>query len=243
MSYRHCLLGLGLLAAVSLAQADTTLSMKNTETGAPAASYAMTAEHIRIDTRGEDGSIVLYDRPSDTITILNTERKAYVKLDPATRAKVRKKVEAIVEKLKNMPPEQRRMMSNAMGGILDSDKQGPTLKSTGESRKVAGYDCDVFQVVLPGDDTYTVCNVAPDKLGISNAELATMKRFMHALQESTGPLAQSFDKFIDKGIPVQSETNDGKQTLDNVSHSAIPADTFKVPEGYKEQTPMSAMGD
>lgn len=242
MSHRYCLLGLALLIAAPLAQADTTLSMKNTETGAPAASYAMTADHVRIDTRGEGGSVVLYDRKSDTITILNPERKAYVTLDPATRAKVRKKMEAIVEKLKQMPAEQRRMMSNAMGGILDADRKGPMLKPTGASRTVAGYDCKVFQVMLPGNENYTVCNVDPGKLGISDAELANMKRFMHALQESTGPLAQSFDQFIDHGIPVQSDTNDGKQTLDTVSHDTVPAASFRIPDDYKEQMPMSAMG-
>lgn len=242
MSQRYCLLGLALLASIPLAQADTTLTMKTTETGAPAASYVMTPEHVRIDTRAEPGSVVLYARQSDTITILDPERKTYVKLDPATRAQLRKRVEAIVEKLKQMPAEQRRMMSNAMGGILDSDRKGPALKATGESRTVAGYDCQVFEVMLPGGETYTVCNVEPKTLGISAAELTTLKRFMQALQESAGPLAQSFDRFIDQGIPVQSDTSGGKQTLDAISHDKVPEARFRIPDGYKEQTPMSAMG-
>jgi hypothetical protein len=145
--------------------------------------------------------------------------------------------------LKNMPPEQRKMMEKMMpGGATDA----PALKyeSLGKKKKIAGFACEMYRVSIAGRVTSESC-MAPWSGGlITRAETDQFMKLSEDLKQifDMGMAVPSLDFSKIPGMPIE-ETHfgaDGKtvewtNTLKSITRGAVPATLFQVPAGFSKQ--------
>lgn len=234
-------------AAASLAAAvavpaladDLTIVYKISGSGgAGTATSYYSADKMRMSDPERD-TIVEYGGGGRIVTI-DHKKKEYsemtqAELESAMKA-MNEQMQKASEQMANLPPAMREKMQAMMGGV-------PATLTKGQTRKVAGYDCQDYDIAMGQMATMHLCAstaVAPpapnvDYRGGGLAGLAAnpmMKGLVNEMKKVQGfPLAES------STVKMMGRTTETSKEATEVKRGAIPASTFDVAgltKGYKK---------
>jgi hypothetical protein len=201
---------------------------------------------------GDDKGSVLFVPGDEGMIMISHDEKTWIRLKPGFANKVADQMQAQVEAmLAGMPPEQRAMVEQQMKGMMPpkpGEAPQMSIRKTGTSAKVAGYDCDEAEIVHEnGNVEEVVCVASADELDISDKDFASMIRAMEGMAEIAsigGASAPQLD--FDKlgGIPVRTRGREQGETNEIVSLStgSVDASRLEVPSNYREASMEEIMG-
>ncbi len=226
-------------------------------------SLIVEGDKIRVTSTAEQGSDMIFDASTSTMTILEHECKRYLMLDKATVETLAKQIEdamAEMEKqLASMPPAQRKMMENMMKGKMqDMGASLPTItfKRTGVSDTKLNYNVEKVFILKDGVEASELWVADWDDVEGSAELMKSLKAMSEVFNDmmkalSKGPMASMIGHNATSnwygqiegigGMPIVSaELNaSGKvksqTTLTSVQEKEIEANAFEIPEGYKKQ--------
>lgn len=240
MRNRILVCAFGVVLATGSLLADTRIDFKTTEgTGGDMTSLIIAQGKIRTDS---GKTSVILDPGGGVMTLIDHSKKTFTRINKADLDAFAKQ---LADMMAGMPPEVQKMMAGRMGGgggnaVVD-------FQPTGASSSVAGKPCKVYQMTLAGKVHSESCLADASAIDIPASDRATMQAALAWSKELTdslskGPLGRFGDSvpFRNGLVPVRSTTfnADGSRNtseLSGVSTSAVSADTFAMPAGYKEQ--------
>lgn len=206
--------------------------------------------------RGPRAHAVILDGTLHKMLMINTEGKSYREITESDMKQVKERMVAMrtqmAERMKNMPPEQRKMMEKMMGGkgaagaaMMSGETLAVTYESMGQKKTVAGFPCQMFKVMLGQVLLSQTCFAPWDANVVNKAEAEKFKNLalelkkMFDMGQGAGA-GQDWTKV--PGMPVEEVhfAPDGKtatwtNTLKSVERGAVPADTFSAPAGFKKE--------
>jgi hypothetical protein len=209
----------------------------------------------------EDG-LVIYRGDRNEMIMADNERLEYYVIDQQTlnqmAAQVSDAMKQMEEMLASLPPEQRamaeQMMKQRMPGLQPAQEAPSTLRKTGESETINGYDCEFYEVLRQGRKTRDMCVAQWDDIegGREAADaMIRMGKFFESMHDAFSEAAGS--DFMGKqkevfahmkelgGYPVYARdyddtgTLEGESTLTSSRSESIDAAMFEPPEGYRKQ--------
>ena len=250
---------LALIAVLTIlpaaALADSRIAFKATEGGGSTLQTILVGQgRLRIDADATTSLIV--DPKTETITILMHSQKQFMRLTRAQIEDLSKLLGGVMAQMKAtlaaMSPEQRAKAEASMGGLMGGGAPVTTV-NTGKTSKVAGLTCRIHHTVSGGKPIAEFCYGDLAAIQMPAADRATLQATMKMGKDmfdrlASGPLAQ-FAKatpFGTDGVPLRATEfgADGSRKSSEfvgVTSAAIPADSFAVPAGYKEQ-PLPMIG-
>jgi len=146
------------------------------------------------------------------------------------------------------------MMKQQMPGLQPAQDVPSTLRKTGESDTINGYDCEYYEVLRQGRKTRDMCVAQWDDIdgGREAADaMVRMGKFFESMHDAFSKAAGS--DFMGKqkevfahmkelgGYPVYARdyddtgTLEGESTLTSSRSESIDAAMFEPPEGYRKQ--------
>ena len=180
-----------------LAQADTTLTMKDLS-GKTDSVIEVKGHMIRMSSPG-DPDYMLYDAKRDVAIHVNSGNQQYTEIDRASIAKMAESVAQVRqemapqmammrEQLKNMPPEQRAMIEQRMGGSVNfgAMETKPAARVTTVKRgsdKIAGFKCQRYDVMKDKARVGDVCIATDTGAGMSKADFSTVSAAMKFMRD------------------------------------------------------------
>lgn len=234
-----------------LAHADVTLTMSEdgaSEAGSSNQSVMQIRDGMLVLKSGEDTQQNILFRQSDNALIqIDHKHKRYTVMDEAVTDKVSEQMNAAMAQmeaqLKNMPPEQRRMLEEKMPQLAGrmNKKAQPVydIERTQKQDKVAGIECSVVNLSKDRVPHSRACIATAAQMGIGKKDFNTIAAMMTAMQSMAAQFGQTGVPDLDEvgGFPIRTqELNDGNtkiSTLLSVSTAPIDAAVFAIPEGYK----------
>ena len=209
----------------------------------------------------EDG-LVIYRGDRNEMIMADNERLEYYVIDQQTMNQMAGQVSDAMKQMKEMleslPPEQRamaeQMMKQQMPGLQPAQEAPSTLRKTGESDTINGYDCQYYEVLKQGRKTRDMCVAQWDDIkgGREAADaMIRMGKFFESMHDAFSKAAGS--DFMGKqkevfahmrelgGYPVYARdyddtgTLEGESTLTSSLRESIDAAMFEPPEGYRKQ--------
>jgi len=208
-----CLFPVVLLAPA--VQADATLTMQ--DVGGKMDSVIEVKDHmVRISTPGQS-DYMLFDTKRDVAIHVSSANRQYMEIDRAAMAEMADSVGRMQkemapqmakmrEQLKNLPPEQRAMIEQQMGGManLGAMETKPVAKVTTVKRgsdKIAGFKCQRYDVMNDEARVADVCVATDADAGMSKADFSTVSKatkFMRDMAEGAQKMS------ADMGTPEMS---------------------------------------
>ena len=193
----------------------------------------------------KDKRYALYDGTRGTMILVDDARRQITEMDPETmrkqRAQMQERVGPMVEQLKkqmkNMPPEQRRMMEQRMGALMQPQGTAApsmtfTTKAIGSGR-VQGIPCKRLSILRDGKAVHEICLASRADARIPQGDYDTMIKMFDTMRNMASAVTSaSMSMPADiKGMPVEMKnyTDGTVRTLKSISTATLPADAFKVP--------------
>ncbi len=231
------------------AQADVTIEMKHNKDP----QVIRVAPHA-FQTAMKDGTMI-FRGDKKLLWMVNTGDKKYTEMTEedakAMGAKLGDAMAQMQEAMKNAPPAQRAMMEKMMKGqMAGMSPKERTVKPTGESKTINGFDCKGYIVSISDGQATEVWAADPKSLKIDSADLSVLKEFGEFMKAMLPGMDQFTDLIKDyenpgkdqvPGFPVLTIQKDGsgkelwRSELVKVDKGAIPAETFEVPAGFKKE--------
>jgi YD repeat-containing protein len=239
--------------------ADVTVTAVNDKDGKPHSVTYIASGKIRTENlQGSEPSYMLWQVGAQQMTVVMPSRKSYMVMDKAQleaqMKQVNEQMKQMEAQLASLPPEMREMMKKQMPN-MGTGKPLIEMKvtKTGKSGNKGGYACQMVDIAITGVPMagpmgQEHCVVAGDKLGLSSADLNTVKMMAEFAKSLTKELGQVVggmpDVFEMGGWPVWTrEKQSGESyTLKTIDKGAVSASLFTVPAGFKEEK-MPTMGD
>jgi hypothetical protein len=223
-------LAMGVAGGAAAAAEDLTIvSTVTVGKGTPSTStqYISTGR-VRVSNPESD---TIFDAGTGRVVVVNHKKKEYFEF-------TREEMAAAMQQFEAQMQQAGPLMEKMMGGQVGE----ASVKKTGASRKVAGYDCDEYTVVMGENLRYDVC-AAP--------ALPPPAHYYDALKSPfavMGPVARRFEKLFDemkeiKGFPVAMNSSikvmmvrsEMKSEATDIKKGPIPESAFAVPAGYKKK--------
>ena len=229
---RTTVLALPLAAAAAAAGAEdlTIVSTVSSGKGAPVTATQYISGSGRVRTSNPEADTI-FDAGTGRVAIVNHRKKEYFEF---TRDEMAAAMAGFEQQMQQAGPMMEKMMGGAVGDV--------SVKKTGTSRKVAGYDCDEYTVSMGEGLRYDIC-AAP--------ALQPPATYYDALKSPfavMGPVARRFEKTFDemkkiKGFPISMTTSikvmmvnsQMKSEATEIKKGPIPESAFAVPAGYKKK--------
>lgn len=206
---------------------------------------------IRFTPPNQTNNYSLYDSKSGTITHVDSDRKHYLSMTEETMMKqanqAKKQMDTMrqrmMEKMKDMPPEQKKqvekMMNNHLSRVGDETITAKAeQKKTSRTKSIEGIQCTIYEAYTNGTKINEICMADAEKMGITaqDAEaLISMQKYMKRMQNVIAGDNMPVSEL--KGVPlhtrlfapdgsVKMETQLEKLSTDNISsvQMSIPAD-------------------
>lgn len=237
-----------LSAGASLVSADSRISFKTTE-GQGAAFQGVLIGQGKIRTDADKSTSIIIDpSTAGTLTILDHGRKVFIRFTRADLDQLLKSFDDLMKQMEqmmaNMPPEMKKNVQSMLGG-------GPAgaidVADSGERATVAGVSCRIFRTRVADRVVNEMCMSDAGALNLPAADRKTLLAAIAMSKElvtklSKGPLGRyaNMMPLRDGMVPVRITDigSDGARSTSEfagVTSEPIPAATFDVPEGYKEQ--------
>lgn len=206
----------------------------------------MDKTHMRAETGGSIVSI--FDGDAQVVRLVNLERKTYSEMSKAEMQKMSAQMSQAMEKMKNLPPEQRAMMENMMKGrgMPGMGATTPITYKAAGSDKAGQWSCTRYEGTRGPDRVVDLCTVDPKALGLTPGDFEVAKQlaeFMKSLMPQLAdemtlngtPEAQGFS-----GVPIKRTSYSGGKVvsvseLKAIKRDPIPASAWQVPAGFKRE--------
>jgi len=248
------------LSPVTVTRADSTITMQDAA-GAPQAVIEVKGNMARMSTPGQS-DYVLYDKSRDMIIHVNSDRQEYTEIDRATVSQLSETVSEMKqqmapqiarmrEQLKSLPPEQRAMIEQQMGGMvslgaLETKPAEPVELVKRGSNKVAGFDCQVYEAMQGKEKLSEVCLATAADAGVSKSDFATLSAMMGLMREmvnSAQKLSAGFGGVSHmmlggaQGVPVSVKEFKGghEYAVAGVSDKTLDETRFSEYKSYRKQ--------
>lgn len=209
----------------------------------------------------EDG-LIIYRGDRNELIVADNERLEYYVIDAQTMnrmaAQIRDALKEVKDLLSTMPPEERaeaeQMLQLEMPGLRPVSETPTTLRKTGESDTINGYDCEFFEVMQDGRRTRDMCVAEWGDIdgGQEAADaMIGMGKFFEQMHDAfaetagtnfMGPQQEIFAQMRELGgYPIYARDYDengaleGESTLKSSSAESVDAAKFEPPEGYRKQ--------
>jgi hypothetical protein len=195
----------------------------------------------------------VFDEGAQVARVMNLDKKTYMELNKAFMTQMQQQLAQVQEQLKNLPPDQRALIEQAMrgrGGMPGARGAAPArfeYKQTG-SDKVGQWTCTKYEGYQGTQKVAEICTADAKTLGVTPADFEVAKHLAEFLQ---GFLPQAANQILVNGaqaeqgfsgIPVRRTTfvngrADTVSEIKEVRHEAIPASAFAVPAGFTQENP------
>lgn len=198
----------------------------------------------------------------DTLYIVDTTERSYTAMDRKTVSALATQMGGAMQQMRaelaKLPPEQRKMMEQMMGGNMPGAKAPPAplaARDLGRSEQIEGRSCRVWELSRGKVIDSQICVVPfsslpgkEDLLGLMQRVSEFMKPLAEAM-EGLGSVAEESEAMSRvKGFPIlqrdyQGGKPSGKETLlrswreENVSPALL-----QVPKGYRKRDPLADVG-
>jgi len=198
--FSAALVGLAVLGS-HVARADVTVEMVSD--GEPSFMY-LGSENMRMEEGGPDlpGQVVLFDGTALVVTLLDTEKETYQRIDKEMMEEMTSMVGGMMDdmmkmmedQLASLPPEQRKIveeqmksakggMPGGMGGMMPGGDENSlaapaeSYEPTGESRKINGFNCKGHRVKKNGRQVGEVWTATLKEIGVTKDDLVIFSKF------------------------------------------------------------------
>jgi hypothetical protein len=209
------------------------------------------------DREGTAKGALLFRAASDTLVVLDDNERSYFEMTRADAKRLASTIDTarsqMQAQLDKLPPEQRAMLEQAMGGLggapADTASKPEPLRAvpTGRSDEVAGRACREFDLLQGKKSVGRACVATWDALGLAPGDLAGLRKlaaFQRELAEQArlpgveaAPGSEVFE-LMDAvgGFPVRVRTtHEGEPVVMRVvdiERRQLDPKTFQVPAGY-----------
>jgi hypothetical protein len=251
------------LAAGGRARAGVTVVMQRGTD--PATTMYLEGDHARIENvnRGPQGTTVIIDAAAKTIEMVNDANKTYSEVTEEDMKRMRARVDSMKPQLeaamKNMPPEQRKLIEDKLAslnaGSTPVKPRDYKFEKLGQKKSINGISCETYRVLEDGKPHEEDC-ISPWSAGlVQKSDLEGLRKFGEEMaKDFTGSanggqhdIFAHMDKY--PGIPVSRVPleDDGsrgpEEQIKSVKRGSIAGAKFVVPAGYtKKELPMGGMG-
>ena len=144
------------------------------------------------------------------------------------------KMEEMQKRLASLPPEQRKMIEDRMGGLAMGNMKDAKfdVTKTGEKKEVSGYGCTKYDVTRDGKEFMTMW-VTKDvhDFDAMRKDFEEYGKMMSAMNEMMGKGMIAAMQKID-GFPMQTEISGMTTVVTKVERQSTPVSEFDVPAGY-----------
>jgi len=246
------------LLAGGRARAGVTLVMQR---GANTQSVLyVDGDKMRMENPGEGtgqrATTVIVDAAGKRMLMVDEAAKTYTEITEADMKRFGAQLEArraeMEERMKSMPPEQRKRIEDMMGGKTAKPRE-LKFERMGDKKTINGFSCEMYRVLEDAAPKEEDC-VAPWNASLlQRSDFEGLRKFAEDMAKSSGTMSagggrqmfEQFDKY--PGFPVTRrplEAGHGEEEqLKSVKRGSIPAGKFAVPAGFsKKPLPMGAMG-
>jgi hypothetical protein len=149
--------------------------------------------------------------------------------------------------LANLPPEQRAMIEQRMGGKIPGmggAKVDVSVTPTGARERVGKFNCEVYRTQVNGEHHEDVCLANVADAGISGADQAALRRAFDEMKAMTEKMANGMFRSPLRSMPSDkfpvrmTRFEDGKPVqvveLKSLTSGGVPGGDFAIPAGYSE---------
>jgi hypothetical protein len=248
------------LSPATATRADSTITMKDAA-GTTQAVIEVKGNMARMSTPGQSDYIV-FDASRDLIINVDSEGQEYMEIDRATLSEfsaamsqmqqaMAPQIAQMREQLKSLPPEQRAMIEQQMGGMANF---GGTETKSAEpielvkrgSDKVGGFKCQVYDAMQGKEKLSEVCLATAADAGVSKSDFATLSAMMAFMREMVSS-AQKLSADLGggqhimlggaKGVPVSVKEFKGghEYAVADVSDKTLSDARFGEYKAYRKQ--------
>jgi hypothetical protein len=218
-------------------------------------------DKMRADnSKGTGERTVIIDAAAKKMVSVNDTEKTYTEITQADMERFGAMMAAqrsmMEERMKSMPPEQRKKMEGMMGGGKTPEFK---FEKMGAKKNINGFSCEMYRVLEDGTPKEEVCITPWSSSFITKADFAGLVKFSADMQKSLGKMMggqrNPFEQFEKApGFPVMRHHIDATplvpggppredEVVKSVKRGSLPASTFSVPAGYtKKDLPMGPMG-
>jgi hypothetical protein len=242
------------LLVAGRAQAGVTLvTQRGTDT--PSTMY-LDGDKMRMEHSGGKERTVVVDAANKRVLMINELERTYSEMTEADLKRIGEMVAArraqMQERMKSMPPEQRKRMEALMGG-KDSKPSDLKFERMGAKKTINGFSCEMYRVLQDGTPREEDCIAPWNSSQVQKSDFAGLRKFADEMVQQTGSMSsgagrhmiEQFDKF--PGFPVSRhplEPGDHQdEQVKSIKRGAIPAEKFAAPAGYtKAPSPMNLLG-
>ncbi len=203
---------------------------------------------IKVVPQRSNGMWSVMDLNSGLITMINRPGRTYAVIDPKTFCSEMKSM--MTGMMQGMPPEQRAMMEQMMGGQGAGHTPSVRVRRVGSGGKVAGHDTIKYSVTVDGRP-YRDIWLAPGapimndmrrylkKSSEMNASMAACSN-MGPGMAGGGPAPEAskeYQAIAEKGWTMKEldrKTGKVDKEVTSLEKKSLPASTFRVPIGYRK---------
>ncbi len=208
--------------------------------------------HIRAESRATgENTAFTFDAASKTVRSINLDKKTYMEINGAQLQQLQQQMTQMQEQLKNMPPQQRALMEQAMRGRgmpgMGAVSAPLTYRQTG-SDKVGQWACTKYEATRGQEKIMEVCTVDPKEFGLAPSDFDVAKQladFLKSLVPQAGDQIVLYGSAADQGfsgIPVRRTVYlngrvESVSELKEFRRETFPASVFDVPAGFRRENP------
>jgi hypothetical protein len=216
--------------------------------------------HVRAEVR-EQGPlqgqqmIATFDSEAQVMRLIDGRNRTYTEVTQRDLQQIGGMMAQLQEQLKNLPPEQRKMMEDMMKGrggmpnmpgMAGAAPPSPiTYKRTGSS-KVGQWACTTYDGFRGADKIMEVCAAEGSALGLTAADFRVVQQLADFMKniapQQIDQLSlygtdekQGYAGFPVRRVMFRNGKPDSTSELVELRREAIPASTFAVPDGFKKQ--------
>jgi hypothetical protein len=243
------------LLSAGLAHAGVTIETTRGADGT--ATMYLEGERMRVDGGDKTGptTSVIIDGSHKKLIVVEEKKKTYTELSEADMKRMRAQMDAMraqmEERMKTMPPEQRKQVEAMMAGLgaPGAATKPPVLKfeKLGQKKTVNGFPCEMYRILKDGKPDAEACMAAWGAATIQKSDLAGLRKFSEEMMKNFGGAGAGRDQLqfdqIDKypGLPISrvpleaDGTRGPEEQIKSIKRGTLPAAKFVVPAGFTKK--------
>lgn len=227
--------------------------------GLPAATVYVRDGQIRLEPRDEAGQFALFAERSQSLVVVDQQRRQYIDVTPAALARVRaatglaqQALEVLRGPLDSLPAEQRRSLEDQLAALGLPSASAPTSSAapvlapvSSGRREVSGIPCSLFDITQASRQVAEICIADPRNLGLPAQDAATLKGFVtyasglarQAVGNGRGFQGEAVLLAVTDidGVPIAAREHEGGASawVARVSQEPVSPELFRVPPDYR----------
>jgi hypothetical protein len=244
------------LLPVTSGRADTTIRLDGSREAANAV-IQVKGTMARLAPSGQPG-YVLYDKSRNLAIYVDTAGKTYTEVDRPTLEKYAGMVSAMRQQLAMLPPAQRAMLEQHLGGLMGVPRNEGmpdlgTLHSVARgTRIIAGFHCQLHLLLKEKQPVGDVCLSSAAEAGVTPADFATLMAMMDFMRQAAGMAGELAGGLTEgtrlllsglQGVPVAARDYQSRKQfmVAGVSGQLLDTGLFNGYRGYRRKDLLEAL--